>query len=134
MDLDVARAAGYYRQALELFAADHPERARVLVQVGQAAHQTGRFADGRRAYEEAIAAFRARGDAVGQGDALVKFSVLLWYQGETSHSETLVRKAIELLEQESSGPELAVAYGLMSSKRLQSFAVVGDCCGLCSAA
>jgi tetratricopeptide (TPR) repeat protein len=120
MDLDVARAAGYYRQALEFLAADHQERARVLVQVGQTAYQTGRFADGRRAYEEAIAAFRARGDAVRQGDVLVKLSVLLWSQGETSHSQTLVRKAIELLEHESPGPELAVAYGSMSSKRLES--------------
>ena len=84
IDLDAARASGYYDQALELSSPDDGERARVMVKAAQAAYQaTGRLAEAIPAYEHAIAALAAQGDRLGQAGALERLAVMRWSQGDT---------------------------------------------------
>src|SRR5207253_843998 len=60
--------------------------------------------------EEAIAGFRASGDRLGTGNALVHLATARWQQGETEHAEPLLAEAVNVLEAEPPGPELAHAY------------------------
>jgi predicted ATPase len=92
MGLDVARAEAYYRQALELYPAGTPGRARVVVRAARAAFQAGRLAEAAAAYQEAIDGFAAEGEVVGQGEALNRLSSVLWNQGEARRArDALVR-------------------------------------------
>jgi hypothetical protein len=118
INLDAARASGYYRQALELSSPDDAEQARVLVKSAQAAYQaTGRLAEAIPAYEHAIAALAAQGDRVGQAGAMERLAVLRWSQGDTRQSRAVLTKAAELLEHQPPSPELASVYAQMAASR-----------------
>ncbi len=120
MGLDVGRAEGHYRQALELRPPGTPGRARVLARVARAAFQAGRVAEAAGAYEEVIAGFAAEGEVVGQGEALNRLSSVLWNQGEAHRAREALVRAVELLEEAQSGPELCSAYAQMAMDRVMS--------------
>jgi tetratricopeptide (TPR) repeat protein len=113
--LDVARADDYYQRALRLAPAGHPERAGILAKAAEVAKHAGRMAEAEQTYEDAIAAFRVRGDLVGTGGAMVRSAVVLWLRGEPARSRELLASAIELLEGGPPGPELAGAYEQMAA-------------------
>jgi class 3 adenylate cyclase/tetratricopeptide (TPR) repeat protein len=117
--LDVGRAGSYYEQALELFAPGAPERTEVLAKAGEAAHLAGRPEAAPR-YAEAIAEFRARGDPLGAGKALARLSEVQWFQGETRQAWSSLDEAVELLEREQPGPELAHAYSQIAREHMLS--------------
>jgi class 3 adenylate cyclase/tetratricopeptide (TPR) repeat protein len=117
--LDVGRAGSYYERALELFSPGDPERPDVLAKAGEAAHLAGR-PDAERRYAEAIAEFRARGNSLGAGRALVRLSEVRWLQGDTRQAWTLLDEAVELLEHETPGPELAHAYSQIAREHMMS--------------
>ena len=118
IDLDAARASGYYRQALDLSSPDDAEQARVMVKAAQAAYQaTGRLAEAIPAYEQAIAALAARGDRLGQAGALERLAVMRWSQGDTRQSRAVLAQAAELLEHQPPSPELASVYAQMAASR-----------------
>jgi tetratricopeptide (TPR) repeat protein len=110
LELDVGKAESYYGQALELLAAGDPERARVLAKSAGAAWLAGRLAEAERGYEEAIAEFRNQGDLVSAGEAMVELVAALRDRGETTRARALLAEAVELLERETPGEELALAY------------------------
>jgi tetratricopeptide (TPR) repeat protein len=108
--LDAAKADAYYARALELLPERGPARADVLAKRGETSRLAARPLEAERLYEQAIDAFRARGDLVGAARTMVKLAVAVWDRGETARARELRQHAVELLEREQPGPELARAY------------------------
>ena len=116
----MARTEAYHRQALELYPAGAPGRARVLARAARAAFQAGRVAEAAVAYQEAIDGFAAEGEVVGQGEALNRLSSVLWNQGEARRAREALLRAVALLEQARPGPELCSAYAQLAMDRVMS--------------
>jgi DNA-binding SARP family transcriptional activator/class 3 adenylate cyclase len=108
--LDVAKAESYYGRSLELLPSSHPERAAVLRKAAEAAWLAGRFSEAEARHEEAIGELRAQGNTLGLGGAILSLSLVYGYRGETRRARKLLGEAVELLERERRGPELARAY------------------------
>jgi len=104
LELDAGRAEAFYRQALGLSPPHQPDRARLLEKTAEAALVGGRLSEAQRDFEEAIAEFRAQGDRRGAGEAMARLARTYWFRGE------ILAQAIELLEREPPGRELALAY------------------------
>jgi class 3 adenylate cyclase/tetratricopeptide (TPR) repeat protein len=118
LGLDVEKAAIHYKEVLRLLPPGHLERAAVQVKAAEAAGRVGRFAEAEGKYGEAIADLRAQGNLRGAGQAMVKLSVLLWRGGKTAESRRILGQAIELLEREPPGPELAQAYAELAADKV----------------
>jgi class 3 adenylate cyclase/tetratricopeptide (TPR) repeat protein len=110
LPLDVEKAETYYARALELLARRDPERPGVQARVAEAAGLAGRWEEAEGGYLEAIADFKARGDNLGAGEALVRLAQIVRDRGEPARIEPLLTEAVELLEGEPPGPELVLAY------------------------
>jgi tetratricopeptide (TPR) repeat protein len=110
LELDAGKAEAFYRQALELSPPRHPDRGRLLEKTAEAALVGGRLAEAQRDFEEAIAELRGQGDSRGAGEAMVLLARTYWFRGETGRKRALLAQAIELLERETPGRELALAY------------------------
>jgi class 3 adenylate cyclase/tetratricopeptide (TPR) repeat protein len=111
--LDVAAADAYYRQALELSPAADPGRVELLLKTAEAAYQLGDLEAADRLCREALEEARLRGDRVLEGEAGVRLSNLIWFRGEGERAWSTLLPAVEVLEQEPPGPELARAYAQM---------------------
>ncbi len=118
MPLEVTRAEGFFRQALDLAPPGTPERARLLSRTAETAATGGRFEDANRDYDDAIAEFRLQRNPVGEGDAMVRLANLLWQRGETDRGRMLLEKALELLQAEPPGPELAHCFAEIATDRM----------------
>jgi class 3 adenylate cyclase/tetratricopeptide (TPR) repeat protein len=110
LEFDARKAEVFYRQALELSPPRHPDRARLLGKTAEAALVEGRLSEAQRDFEEAIIEFRAQGDTLGTGEAMVRLARTYWFRGETDRKRALLAHAIDLLEREPPGRELALAY------------------------
>jgi class 3 adenylate cyclase/tetratricopeptide (TPR) repeat protein len=110
LEFDPRKAEELYRQALSLCPPRRPERGRLLVKTAEAALVGGRLAEAQRDFEEAIGELRNQGDLLGAGEAMVRLARTSWFRGETDHKRALLAQAIELLEREPPGKELALAY------------------------
>ncbi|MGH2995087.1 MAG: ATP-binding protein [Gaiellaceae bacterium] len=110
--LDPGRAETFYRRALVLLPPDDPERARALTKIADAAQEAGRLREAVRDYEEAIAEFRARDDVLAAGSTLTRLGRALQRVGDTAGRDRVLAEAVELLEREPHGPDLARAYGM----------------------
>ena len=108
--LDVRSAEGYYRQALELITPGSPERTRLVANAAECAWLMAQYDEAESGYLEAIDEFKAQGDKRGAGGVLVKLARMVRDQGEPARTESLLAEAIELLEPETPGPELVLAY------------------------
>ena len=108
MRLNIDAAETAYRRALEL-STEGPERAAVLVKLGDALQEQGRLVDAERAYEEALVALRAAGNERAAALAMLGLARALWRHGHTARGRVLTREAIPILEREP-GPELVLAY------------------------
>jgi tetratricopeptide (TPR) repeat protein len=120
INLDLDRARAYYRQAVELGQPKDPERPHLLVRTGRVAFQSGDYPEAVAVYEEAIADLRERGDLQGLGATLGRLATVFWNQGDTRRANAVLTEAIELLEGEPPGPELASAYVRMAGDRVIS--------------
>jgi tetratricopeptide (TPR) repeat protein len=120
MSLDVARASGCFERALELLPDTHPERAGILARKAATAFDAGRFRDAQRIYEEALALSRDAGDRLSEGACLDRLATVLWEQGDTAGSRVHLARAVEVLEAEPRGPELADCYTSLASDRMVS--------------
>jgi class 3 adenylate cyclase/tetratricopeptide (TPR) repeat protein len=116
--LDVEKAVTHYEEALQLLPPGHSERSAVQVKAAEAAGRVGHFAEAESKYGEAIADLRGQGNSRGAGQAMVKLSVLLWRGGKTAESRRILGQAIELLEREPPGPELAQAYAELAADKV----------------
>ncbi|MFN2471109.1 MAG: adenylate/guanylate cyclase domain-containing protein [Gaiellaceae bacterium] len=115
--LDVARAEASFAKALALAPAGDPERPEILERWAGAATPMGHPAEAAAALEEAVAAFRDRGEPVAAGRALIKLSAARWTLGDPRHEQASL-EALALLEAEPPGPELVHAHGTLATLKL----------------
>ena len=108
--LNVAAAKGFFERALALVPHRDPGRAHVLARIARAAQEEGQLADAERLYDEAVAGLRAQDDVRALGEALVSFYVALSRFGKTDEARKILAEAVDALEREPPGPELAAAY------------------------
>ena len=118
MNLDVARAEDCFEQALRTIHLSDPDRARVLTKRAEANFYLGRYQDAQRNFEEALIDFREQGDLIGAGSCLDWLSTVQWEQGDIGGSRTRLLEAVESLEKEPPGAELADCYASVASERL----------------
>jgi DNA-binding CsgD family transcriptional regulator/tetratricopeptide (TPR) repeat protein len=112
-------AADQYERAVDHAAdAPPPQRAALLERYAEAAADIGRRAEAVTAASGAIALRRLGGDRVATGNALRLSAGMLWTIGEPDAAEAAAQEAVELLELEEPGPELAEAYALMCYLRM----------------
>jgi class 3 adenylate cyclase/tetratricopeptide (TPR) repeat protein len=110
LPLDVTKAESFYRQALELLPQGDPQRPNVLARAAEAAALAGRYPEAEAGYVEAIREFRARGNGLRAGEALVKLGAIVRDRGEQQRAGSLLTEAVELLEREPPSAELVLAY------------------------
>jgi class 3 adenylate cyclase/tetratricopeptide (TPR) repeat protein len=110
LGLDAREATRYYEQALDLMTSDHPDRANALLKAARAIHHSGRVAEAQQPYQQAVEGFRARGEPTRAAAAMVELALLKRDLGETAPGRALLQEAIEVLEREPPGPDLALAY------------------------
>jgi class 3 adenylate cyclase/tetratricopeptide (TPR) repeat protein len=120
INLDLDRARAYYRQAVELGQPRDPARPHLLVRTGRVAFQSGDYPEAVAVYEEAIADMRRQGDTQVLGATLGRLATVYWNQGDTRRANAVLSEAIELLEREPPGAELASAYVRMAADRVVS--------------
>jgi tetratricopeptide (TPR) repeat protein len=118
--LDAAKSAAYYAEALDLLPSSDPERGEVLVKVSDVCIGLGRFEESQRYLTEALAEFRAAGEASREGSALAKLSKCFRDSGDTEQSRQVMAEAITILEKDGSSDELAYAYVQKAGDRLFS--------------
>ncbi len=97
LGLDTAQAEARLAKALELTAADDPERAGLLVRWAEAAYQAGRLREAVEALEQALTGARARGDTEAEARALILLSPVVSRLGEGG-SLALAQEAVSLLD------------------------------------
>jgi class 3 adenylate cyclase/tetratricopeptide (TPR) repeat protein len=118
INLDLDRARAYYRRAVELGQPRDPEHPHLLVRTGRVAFRSGDYPEAVAVYEEAIADLRQRGDLQVLGATLGRLATVYWNQGDTRRANAVLTEAIELLEREPPGAELASAYIRMAGDRV----------------
>jgi tetratricopeptide (TPR) repeat protein len=82
------------------------------------AFQSGDYPEAVAAFEEAIADLRRSGDLQVLGASLGRLAIVYWNQGDTRRASAVLTEAIELLEREPPGAELASAYVRMAGDRV----------------
>jgi DNA-binding CsgD family transcriptional regulator len=112
-------AAEHYARALRFADGRPPEvRAGLLEGRAQECYLTSQIDEAIDAQRKALECLRRLGDHSGEGNALRALSRLLFFAGRASEAEPLVLEAIELLEREPAGHELAMAYANVSQRRM----------------
>ncbi|MEA2509920.1 MAG: hypothetical protein QOG21_2002 [Actinomycetota bacterium] len=108
--LDAAKAARYYREALELLPIGDPARWQSLIKASDVLVCIGEFGDSQRYLQEAIAESRAAGDGRQEGTALAKLAASVRDSGDTERARELLTAAIEVLERQGASDQLSYAY------------------------
>jgi hypothetical protein len=119
LGLDSASAEASYRRALELSPQEEAGRAGVLAQLAEVLLQRARYAEADAALDDAIQAFRARGNVRDAARAAARRSIVLWRLGDMRHGQ-LADEAIELLEGLPPGPELVAVLADRAGDSLSS--------------
>jgi class 3 adenylate cyclase/tetratricopeptide (TPR) repeat protein len=118
LGLDVVRARSYLSRALELIGPDDALRPDVLMAWGEAEQQSGHLAEAAAALEEAVAAFRQRGDVQATAQGVMKLGRVTTAMDNYPRGAEMVAEAVALLEAEPPGPDLVAAYGEMAGVKL----------------
>ncbi|HTX32838.1 MAG TPA: AAA family ATPase [Solirubrobacteraceae bacterium] len=130
---DRAAALSAHRQAAQQYALAlrHAERlsderrAELWERLSYEYYLTQEFAEAISARRSALAVHQARGDHVSEGDDHRWLSRLAWFAGDPASAALEGRRAVELLEREPPGRELAMAY----SNSAQLCVLAGDVSG-----
>ena len=88
----------------------HPDRGRVLADFVEYAEPALSANELLTMLDEALDELRAADDEVGVGQALLLLSTQVWFAADTTRAAQLLADALELLERNQPGPELAHAY------------------------
>jgi class 3 adenylate cyclase/tetratricopeptide (TPR) repeat protein len=120
VQLDVVRALACFDRALALAPPGHPDRAEVLSRIGGASFDAGRYRDAERAYEQALALFREAGDLLWVGTCLDRLATVLWEEGDPAGCRRRLAEALEVLQAQPEGVELADCYSTLASERTVS--------------
>ena len=119
MSLDLSKAYAYYLRAALLFPEGDVRRGKLLLKSVQG--RAGSVDEAATLAEEALAIFRASGEELGEGAALVALGSIVWIQGETGRGYDLEVEAIAKLERHPPGEELLGAY----ARHAGSMAIAG---------
>jgi tetratricopeptide (TPR) repeat protein len=109
--LDARRAEDLYREARDVLPQDDPERTMALVDAAEVAAEVGRFEESERDFQQAMDEYRAAEDTLGLGETMARLARSVMKHGAAARA--LLEQAIELLETQPPGPELARAYTRM---------------------
>jgi len=120
MTLDISRATACFDEVLALLPADHPERASALYFKAEAVKDAGRYEEAEQGYREAISAFRAIGNRVGEGAGITKLANVLWERGALAESRERLAEAVTILESEPPGVDLATCFAFVAVGRIVS--------------
>jgi class 3 adenylate cyclase/tetratricopeptide (TPR) repeat protein len=123
LGLDTATALADLRRTLDLMEVHHPDRPRVLSLFADAAAQAGHRTEAAHALEEAIEAFRRKGNLPALAHGMITLSGVLRRFYDQRGFE-LPREALSLLESLPPGPELVEALTEMAAMTLRSGAPV----------
>ena len=120
--VDLVQAAHDYSRALELTPFGDPGRAELIPKVVQTGRRSGRLtgAEAEALAGEWEAQALEEGDPIVLGRAKVQRSSLLGFLGEGERSRAAIAEAIEILEREPPGPELANAYAVRAEDEMLS--------------
>ena len=118
--VDLLQAADDYLRALELTPYGHPLRADLVPKVVQTGRRSGRLtaAEAEALTGEWEAQAKEEGDPIALGRAKVNRSSVLGFLGEGERARALIAEAIEILEGEPPGPELANAYAVRAEDEM----------------
>jgi DNA-binding CsgD family transcriptional regulator/tetratricopeptide (TPR) repeat protein len=112
-------AAAQYARALRFADAQQLDlRAEFLACRAAECYLTAQIDEAISAQQEALECHRRLGDEHGEGNALRVLSRLLFFAGRASEAEPLALEAIDLLERQPAGHELAMAYANLSQRRM----------------
>jgi class 3 adenylate cyclase/tetratricopeptide (TPR) repeat protein len=116
--LDAVRADAYFRRALEVMPAEHPQRPRAAVGAAEMAGARGDYEESEQLYLAAVAGYRAIGDTLGAGEALGLLARTYARRGEVARADQLLTESITLLEREPPGKELVRVYSRKTGELL----------------
>ena len=108
-ELDARKAEAFYRQALELCPPRHPTGPRLLEKTAEPPSSAA-GCPRPSATSRSDRRVPRSGETLGAGEAMVRLARTYWFRGETDRKRALLAQAIELLEREPPGRELALAY------------------------
>jgi predicted ATPase/class 3 adenylate cyclase len=109
LDLDNEQAERNLSRALELAGEDDPQRPVLLERWGQALFQQSRLREAEKALDQALGAYRQRGDRLAAGRTLTVSSRILGRLSDPRWEEALA-ESLQLLEAEPPGQDLVEAY------------------------
>ena len=110
-------AAGLYREALELWPPDDPERPGLLLRLGESLYLAGAD-DAVAVLAQASAAFEAAGENEHAAEAEVLLAELWWYRGDGDRCATHIERTQVLLEGQSASPARARVLSVVSRYRM----------------
>jgi class 3 adenylate cyclase/tetratricopeptide (TPR) repeat protein len=113
--LDSEKAVAYYERAIELTPPAHPDRVTALLRSARSRLGAGSYPEAEKRLDEALAAARAGGNTLGEGEALAWLSQIAWQRGDTARQFDLIEEAVRVLEAHPPGAELAFAYTRQSA-------------------
>ena len=117
--LEPRRSYEHYCRALDLVP-EGPARADLLANVARAALGVVDRGQALRHWQEALSAFRSRGDPVDTAWALAQMSTISWQLGETARGDELLAEALELVEGQPESPKVGEVYGKAASQEALS--------------
>jgi class 3 adenylate cyclase/tetratricopeptide (TPR) repeat protein len=120
ISLDVGRAFDYFHRALELTPRGHHDRPEIIARVVQAGRRAGSLdpAEAESLMVEAVEQLRSAGDLRAAGRAMVRRSRQLAMLGEAATARAVLAEAIDILEREPRGVELADAYSARAEEEM----------------
>jgi tetratricopeptide (TPR) repeat protein len=108
-------AIAHYEAALDLLEADEPgERAELLASLGHAAYPLVDFSRCARYWREAQRLYEQLGDRLKVAELARWLGRIAWESDDPQSAFEQTRAAIEILEAEPPGHELAMAYSALS--------------------
>lgn len=114
-------AVAHFEAALDGTPEDAPrERARLHARIAEVAYPSGDAALCARHYREAQRLYEAAGEPVQVGDIHRRLGEAAWQRGDARAAFASVRAAVEILEAQPHGRELAMACGEMAAFHLLS--------------
>jgi tetratricopeptide (TPR) repeat protein len=118
--LDAVSAFALFDRAVRITPPGTPEHAEALSQSARMGRRSGQI-DGREVLgrlEAALAIRRQLGDPVAIGGALVRLGSQAGAVGESARSRELLAEAVQILEAQPLGPELARAYAYWAEEEM----------------
>jgi tetratricopeptide (TPR) repeat protein len=115
LGLDAAAALPSLERALDLVPEGHPDRPAALARFGEAAYLAGRYGEAIAALDEAVTAFRGRGDIRAATRAMLTLALPLGRVGDPRNAVT-VSEATELIDAVGPCEEYVAALSASASR------------------